>query len=79
MIPISEGQEKRKRDDRFAEGVCAALAVVACYDYETVWREIVAACGGYDYLYAVSKRGDNLYIDGFTQYKRPASPQEGAQ
>lgn len=63
-----------RRMEAFAHGVCAALAVVAHCDDETVWREIVRANGGYTYLRGVSQRAGNLRMDGFTRYK-PERPE----
>lgn len=57
----------------FYTGVCSALAIVASHDAETVWREIVRACGGDTVLRAYSKRQGNLRIDGFARY-RPETP-----
>lgn len=57
-------------EEPFAQGVCAALAVIRGHDQEVVWREVVQANGGYEYLRGVSKRGGNLRIDGFAKYKQ---------
>jgi hypothetical protein len=62
-------EQSRKRVE-FAQGVCAALAVIASHDAEVVWREVVIANGGYDYLHGVSRRSGNLRIDGFARYRK---------
>jgi hypothetical protein len=67
---MAETREHRRRTTAFAEGVCAALAVIAHFDDEVQWREIVRDCGGYDYLRGVSKRAGNLRMDGFTRYRK---------
>lgn len=60
-----------RREEAWARGVCAALAVIAQFDHEACWREVVAANGGHDYLRGISQRGGNLRIDGFTHYAKP--------
>jgi hypothetical protein len=62
--------------DSFYSGVNSALAFVAQADQETLWREIVAGCGGDKVLRAYSRRNGNLRIDGFARYK-PAEPAHG--
>lgn len=56
--------------DEFSSGVNSALAVLASYGEEAMWREVVAACGGDKVLRAHSKRNGNLEIDGFERYGR---------
>ena len=68
--PARERREQARRSAHFAAGVNSALAVIAAHDQEVVWREVVASCGGYDYLRGVSKRAGCLRIDGFTQYRK---------
>ena len=70
MTPTREAGSDKRKAALFADGVCAALAVIASHDAEAVWREVVAACGGYIYLHGISKRNGNLRIDGFVQYQR---------
>jgi hypothetical protein len=69
-MPHTRAQaEQARRSIAFAQGVCAALAVVAHSGDEVLWMEIVRANGGYDYLHGISKRGGNLRADGFTRYR----------
>lgn len=74
-----EGGEKRDGGQKYCHARLGrgrdlpdgpAMAVIASFDDEVQWREIVRACGGYDYLRAISKRAGNLRIDGFTRYQK---------
>ena len=60
---------QRELDESFYMGVLSAMAVVASHDYETVWRDIARSCGGHRLLRRISKKHDNLVVDGFTAYK----------
>lgn len=65
---------ERDYAEGFKVGVCCALAIVAAFDDEVQWREIVAACGGYRKLHAFSKAHGNLDTDGFSHYRAPLRP-----
>lgn len=56
-----------RRDIDFYSGMLAALAVVASYDQETLFREIVGTADEAE-LVAVARRTDNMRWSGLSRY-----------
>ena len=65
----------KAENDAFHGGMCAALAVVALHDQQTVWEEIVKTTNRRA-LIAWARREDALEWAGFVRYgyaRRPRS------
>ena len=64
----------KSRHADFYRGVAAALTVVAEFDEQTVFEEILKNCGGEEVIQQ-ARRDGVLRLSGFTKYRRATDAQ----